>query len=185
MARKEKDPTDYLSAGSLAKLFGDKPLYSDILLRQSQDALEKAYRGAESRVKGQIGAQAREGGAALRTTAIRGGYAGSPVEAALQRKLTADVTKTGADTMEQLESKKAAQETNLGLEMGKARIQEQQARDKARSDMLKGLVGGAASLAGYLIPGAGLAKGVLDLGLGAPELTEGLSLDDITNFILA
>jgi len=180
MARKEKDPTDYLSAGSLAKLFGDKPLYSDILLRQSQDALEKAYRGAESRVKGQIGAQAREGGAALRTTAIRGGYAGSPVEAALQRKLTADVTKTGADTMEQLESKKAAQETNLGLEMGKARIQEQQARDKARSDMLKGLVGGAASLAGYLTP-----LGVGKLALDGINMAEGLSLEDIESYLNA
>jgi len=135
---------------ALDMFFGDKPLYSDILLRQSQDALEKAYRGAESRVKGQIGAQAREGGAALRTTAIRGGYAGSPVEAALQRKLTADVTKTGADTMEQLESKKAAQETNLGLEMGKMRVQEQQARDAARQKLIASALGGVGGVLGEL-----------------------------------
>jgi len=169
-----------MAKNAIDMFFGEKPLYSDILLKQSQEALNKAFAGAESKIKGQIGAQSREGGAALRTTAIRGGYAGSPVEAALQRKLTADVTKSAADTMEQLESKKAAQEANMELEIGKSKIQEQAARDKARSDMLKGLVGGAASLAGYLTP-----LGIGKLALDGINMAEGLSLEDIESYLNA
>lgn len=172
-------------ANGFFDIFADKPLYSEELYKRSQEALNRAYGTAESKVKGAGAARYRQGAADIGTTAIKGQFKGSPVEAALQRDLSAKTQQVTQGALEDLAGAKATQEANLAARADEAKIAEQKQRDTAKQQLLSGVLSGAATLAGMFIPGAAPAAELAGLTLDGVDLSEGLNLDDITSFLEA
>lgn len=168
---------------SILDLFDDrKPLYSDELYKKSISSLNKAYEKSGEKVKGVGAAKYRQGLADVGISSIKGGYAGSPVEAALKRRLLGESQATTQGALESLEASRAGKEAEISARSDEMKAQEKMQRDKARAEIISGLLGGGGEILGSLI-GTDSIDNILNIE--GFDLSKGLDIDDLTSFLEA
>ena len=103
---------------------------------------------AENVLKGQFSGALREGNAATSMAAQRGGYSGSPVEAALKRKFAGQIAGQQGQALQGLESNYQNQLAGLQTQTAQLSAQEEMNKDIAQTQMWGNIIGGAGSIFG-------------------------------------
>lgn len=119
---------------------------------KSRKALEDMYTKSHEKIKTAGETAYRTGLANVSTAVQKARIANTPIEAALQRKLTADVTKSISDAQSNLLSQQARDLYNLEREEAKAKAAQDLSKADQRSKLFKAALG---SIGGILGMGVG------------------------------